>query len=76
MDSTTLGALRDVRRAWRTAQTRAQLGLADRDETTLVVESSWAFLGTGYAPGEELLAATVREQRALALQLKHEGETG
>ncbi|WP_367126507.1 replication initiator [Streptomyces phytohabitans] len=71
--STTLGALRDARRDWRTAQGRVREGLADHDETMLVLDSSWTFLGTGYTPGEELLAATVREQRALALQLKHEG---
>lgn len=74
--STTLGALRDTRRAWRTAQTRARLGLADRDETSLILDSNWAFHGTGYTPGEHLLAGTVRAQQALALQLKHEGETG
>ncbi|GAA2064189.1 replication initiator protein RepSA [Streptomyces albiaxialis] len=74
--STTLGALRDTRRAWRADQSRARLGLADRDESTLVLESAWTFHGTGYTPGERLLAETVRQQQALALQLKHEGAEG
>lgn len=69
--STTLGALRDVRKAWRVQQSRAALGLPEN--TTLVIESAWAFLGTGYSPGEELLAAQVRHENALARQLKHEG---
>ncbi|MFI1017999.1 replication initiator [Streptomyces sp. NPDC020965] len=68
--STTLTALRDTRRAWRTEQSRVRLGLT---ATTLVTESSWAYLGTGYTPGERLLAATVRHERTLALQFKHEG---
>ncbi|MGD3105529.1 replication initiator [Streptomyces sp. YGL11-2] len=80
--STTLGALRDVRKAWRTAQAeqaRTDAGLPTPDEnTTLVTESSWAYLASGYRPGEELLAAQVRheitEARELAERVKTEGE--
>ncbi|RFU82887.1 replication initiation protein [Streptomyces triticagri] len=72
--STTLGALRDVRRAWRLAKARAHLGLSEDDtDTTLVTESAWAFLGVGYSPGEELLAAQVRHDRAWARKLRAEG---
>ncbi|MFF6898973.1 replication initiator [Streptomyces hydrogenans] len=75
--STTLGALRDVRRAWRTAQAeaaRVRAGHPAPDEnTTLVTESSWAYLASGYRPGEELLANQVRHDLAQAERLKTEG---
>ncbi|MDQ0942783.1 hypothetical protein QFZ67_004488 [Streptomyces sp. V1I1] len=80
--STTLGALRDVRRAWRTAQAeqaRTRAGQSTPDEnTTLVTESSWAYLASGYRPGEELLAAQTRHDitqvRDQAERVKSEGE--
>ncbi|MDQ1018009.1 replication initiator [Streptomyces afghaniensis] len=74
--STTLGALRDVRRAWRLAQAeaaRARAGLPTTDETTLVTASSWTYLSSGYRPGEELLAAQVRQDIAHTQRLKQEG---
>ncbi|MBQ1091760.1 replication initiator [Streptomyces sp. B93] len=75
--STTLGALRDVRRAWRLAQAeaaRARAGLPASDEhTTLVTTSSWTYLSSGYRPGEELLAAQVRHDIAHTQRLKQEG---
>ncbi|MER8219558.1 replication initiator [Streptomyces sp. NPDC094143] len=75
--STTLGALRDVRRAWRLAQTeaaRARAGLpANGENTTLVTASSWTYLSSGYRPGEELLAAQVRQDIAHIQRLKQEG---
>ncbi|CAM5586605.1 MULTISPECIES: replication initiator [Streptomyces] len=74
--STTLGALRDVRRAWRIAQAeaaRARAGLPATDETTLVTTSSWTYLSSGYRPGEELLAAQVRHDIAHTQRLKQEG---
>jgi hypothetical protein len=80
--STTLGALRDVRRAWRTAQAdraRALAGLPPQgDTTTLVTDSSWTYLSSGYRPGEELLAAQTRhdiaQARDHAERAKTEGE--
>ncbi|WP_369390435.1 replication initiator [Streptomyces sp. CG1] len=75
--STTLGALRDVRRAWRLAQaeaTRTRAGLPTADETTLVTASSWTYLSSGYRPGEELLAAQVRHDIAHAQRIKSEGD--
>ncbi|MEV5987138.1 replication initiator [Streptomyces sp. NPDC052051] len=74
--STTLGALRDVRRAWRLAQAeaaRTRAGLPTTDETTLVTASSWTYLSSGYRPGEEFLAAQVRHDIAHAQRLKQEG---
>ncbi|MFI2632106.1 replication initiator [Streptomyces collinus] len=75
--STTLGALRDVRRAWRLAQAEAardRAGLPVNDEnTTLVTASSWTYLSSGYRPGEELLAAQVRQDTAHTQRLKQEG---
>ncbi|QTI89027.1 replication initiator [Streptomyces sp. AgN23] len=54
--STTFGALRDARAAWR----RAQAAAADSSpaETTLVL-AHWAYAGTGLTPAEEWLAATI-----------------
>ncbi|KOX00541.1 replication initiation protein [Streptomyces sp. NRRL B-1140] len=75
--STTLGALRDVRRAWRLAQaeaSRARVGLPATDETSLVTASSWTYLASGYRPGEELLAAQVRHDIAHAQRIKSEGD--
>lgn len=48
--STTLGALRDARRAWRTEQTRAHAGLPEPDPTTTLVVDQWDYLGSGYIP--------------------------
>ncbi|MFC9245198.1 replication initiator [Streptomyces sp. NPDC057136] len=75
--STTLGALRDVRRVWRTAQARA--GIASPDEnSTLLTEFSWQYLASGYRPGEELLAAQTRhditQNRDQADRSKTEGD--
>jgi hypothetical protein len=72
--SVTLGALRDARRAWRTEQARAHTDLPDLNPTTTLVVGHWAYHGTGYSPGEELLAATVRHNSAHERQLRHEGE--
>ncbi|MEU0370021.1 replication initiator [Streptomyces sp. NPDC006283] len=80
--STTLGALRDVRRAWRTAQAdhaRTAAGLPTHDEnTTLVTDSSWTYLSSGYRPGEELIAAQTRydiaQARERADRVTTEGE--
>ncbi|MEU4143553.1 replication initiator [Streptomyces parvulus] len=75
--STTLGALRDVRRAWRIAQAeaaRSRAGLPTSDEnTTFVTASSWSYLSSGYRPGEEFLAAQLRHDIAHTTRLKHEG---
>ncbi|MFH8793974.1 replication initiator protein RepSA [Streptomyces sp. NPDC017941] len=61
--STTLGALRQVRADYRTAQQRAALGLPDPDEhpeaTTLTL-AHWTYAGHGHSPGESWLAANIR----------------
>ncbi|MES4902422.1 MULTISPECIES: YuiA family protein [unclassified Streptomyces] len=70
--STTLGALRDVRRAWRAEQARPAGAPETSEETTLVL-SHWQYLASGYSPGEELIAAQIRHDRAQAQRLKTEG---
>ncbi|MFJ4964325.1 replication initiator [Streptomyces sp. NPDC088729] len=69
--STTLGALRDARRAWRTEQAHA--GLPESDSTTTLVVSHWDYLGSGYSPGAALLAADVWHRRELERQFAAEG---
>ncbi len=76
--SVTLGELRHARRVWRTEQARIRHGLPELDEATTLVVSHWRYLASGYRPGEELLAASVRHSRALAREhaqrVKAEGE--
>ncbi|MEV7175979.1 replication initiator [Kitasatospora sp. NPDC093679] len=63
--STTLGALRDARAAWRRAQALEHLhgpntpDAPDSEETTLVL-SHWAFAGTGLTRGEAWLAQALQ----------------
>ena len=71
--STTLGALRDVRRAWRTEQARIRAGLPDLDPTTTLVVGQWDYLGSGYSPGAALLAAHVWHSKELKRQFAAEG---
>ncbi|MFE5868313.1 replication initiator [Streptomyces roseifaciens] len=77
--STTLGALRNARRTWhRGHDTDTAASLAPSVEETILVISDWRYLGSGYSPGEQLLAASVRhhaeEQRDRARRAKTEGE--
>jgi hypothetical protein len=71
--STTLGTLRDVRRAWRTEQARAHAGLPESDPPTTLVISRWDYLGSGYSPGAALLAAHVWHRKELERQFAAEG---
>ncbi|MDO0926016.1 replication initiation protein [Streptomyces sp. TG1A-8] len=71
--SVTLGALRDARRAWRTEQARAHAGLPEPDPTTTLVIGHWDYLGSGYSPGANLLAAAVWHRRELDRQFTAEG---
>lgn len=71
--STTLGALRNSRRTWRTEQAHAHPGLPERDPTTTLVVGHWDYLGTGYSPGAALLAAHVWHRRELERQFAAEG---
>ncbi|MFD7732237.1 replication initiator [Kitasatospora phosalacinea] len=72
--STTLGALRGARRTWQTEQARLRAGHPLIDPDTTLVISDWRFLATGYSPGEEILAETVRHNRAATQRLKREGD--
>ncbi len=60
--STTLGALRAARTAWRRAQTLQQLHGPDvpADEETTLVLAHWEFAGRGLTRGESWLAAAVQ----------------
>ncbi|MEV7833600.1 replication initiator [Streptomyces subrutilus] len=71
--SITLGALRDVRRAWRTDQVRVHAGLPESDPTTTLGIGHWAYHGSGYSPGAALLAAAVWYRRELERQFEAEG---
>ncbi|MEU9079169.1 replication initiator [Kitasatospora sp. NPDC048538] len=71
--SVTLGALREARRTWRTELARAHAGLPDLDPSATLVISHWAYHGSGYSPGVELLAAAVWHRRELARQFTAEG---
>ena len=71
--STTLGALRDTRRAWRTEQARAAPRPARPDPTTTLVVGHWDYLGSGYSPGAALLAAHVWHRKELERQFAAEG---
>ncbi|SCE13033.1 hypothetical protein GA0115245_146713 [Streptomyces sp. di188] len=71
--STTLGALRAARRAWRTEQAHAHAGLPDPDPDTTLVVGHWTYLGTGYSPGATLLAAHVWHRKELERQFTAEG---
>ncbi|MEU5092844.1 replication initiator [Streptomyces sp. NPDC021356] len=71
--STTLGALRTARRAWRTEQAHAHPGLPEPDPDTTLVVGHWDYLGTGYSPGAALLAAGVWHRRELKRQFAAEG---
>ncbi|MEU2820771.1 replication initiator [Streptomyces bacillaris] len=71
--STTLGALRDARRTWRTEQVHAHASLPEPDPDTTLVVGHWSYLGTGYSPGAALLAAAVWHRRELARQFAFEG---
>ncbi|MEU6733870.1 replication initiator [Streptomyces physcomitrii] len=71
--STTLGALRDVRRAWRTEQARTRADLPESDPTTTLVIGHWDYLGSGYSPGAALLSADVWRRKELQRQFAAEG---
>ncbi len=71
--STTLGALRDARRAWRTEQALMRADLPDLDPTTTLVVGHWAYQSSGYSPGAALLAAHVWHRKELERQFAAEG---
>ncbi|MEU8523647.1 replication initiator [Streptomyces sp. NPDC048577] len=71
--STTLGALREARRSWRTEQARIRAGLPEPVPTTTLVVGHWDYLGSGYSPGAALLAAHVWYSKELERQFTAEG---
>ena len=77
--STTLGALRDVRRAWRTAQAEhARARPASRRRTRTPPSSPTPpgpTSASGYRPGEELLAAQTRHEIIQAREQAQRAQT-
>lgn len=71
--STTLGALREARRTWRTEQARTHADLPEPDPTTTLVIGHWDYLGSGYSPGAALLAAGVWHRKEQERQFVAEG---
>ncbi|TDQ53348.1 hypothetical protein EV190_104137 [Actinorugispora endophytica] len=71
--STTLGALRAARRAWRTEQARVHASLPEPTPDSTLVVGHWAYQGSGYSPGGALLAAAVWHRRELERQFTAEG---
>jgi hypothetical protein len=71
--STTLGALRDVRRAWRTEQARLHASLPGLAPATTLVVGHWDYLGSGYSPGAGLLATHVWHSKELERKFAAEG---
>lgn len=64
--STPLGDLRGVRAVHRATEAREQHGLpALGDETTLIL-GHWRFAGSGYTPGEAVMAEHIRQRVSLA----------
>jgi hypothetical protein len=72
--STTLGALRDARRAWPTEQARPHAGLPEHGPDITLVLGHWDYLGSGYSPGAALLAAAVWHRREQERQFVAEGD--
>ncbi|WP_371784177.1 replication initiator [Streptosporangium subroseum] len=74
--STTLGDLRQVRATHRATEARERHGLPLLgDETTLVL-GHWRFAGTGYSPGEAIMAEHIRQKVATARKIATEREDG
>ncbi|WP_320780728.1 replication initiator [Streptomyces sp. CRN 30] len=57
--STTLGALRDARAAWRRAQAAAHAADGETEPETTYVLAHWAYAGTGLTNAEAWLAETL-----------------
>lgn len=74
--STTLGDLRQVRATHRATEARERHGLPLLgDETTLVL-GHWRFAGSGYSPGEAIMAEHIRQKVATARKIATEREDG
>lgn len=63
--STTLTALRTVRRTWRATQAHAAQGLTDLEPGTVLTLAHWRYAGCGYTPGQALLADAIAHDHQL-----------
>jgi hypothetical protein len=66
--STTLGELREVRARYRRSQHRGRNELPE----TVVTVGEWEYAGSGYGPGEKMLAAGIRRDVALNREVARE----
>ncbi|GLX94833.1 replication initiator [Herbidospora sp. NBRC 101105] len=70
--STTLSALRGARFEHRAQEARDRSGLPALDDETTLVMAHWRFAGSGYTPGEAIMAEHIRQRvsqaRAIASQ--------
>ncbi|MEZ7006371.1 hypothetical protein [Streptomyces sp. AD55] len=71
-----MGALRDARHAWRTAQARVHAGLPEPDPDTTLTVGHWAYQGSGYSPGNAPLAAAAWHHRERERRFISEGGCG
>jgi hypothetical protein len=60
--STTLSALRQVRRDHRAAEARQSHGQQDPLPGHIITEARWRFTGSGYRPGEAMWAEATRDR--------------
>ncbi|MGI5161973.1 replication initiator [Microbispora sp. CA-102843] len=67
--STRLLDLRQARTAHRAKQARERYGLPDPGEETTLVLAHWRFAGSGYTPGEAVLAEQLRQRIELARKI-------
>ncbi|GGL19155.1 replication initiator [Planomonospora parontospora] len=74
--STTFGDLRDLRARYRAAEARERHGLPALDDATTLTLGHWRFAGTGYTPGEAVLAEHIRQRVFLARAIAAEREDG
>ncbi|GAT68242.1 replication initiation protein [Planomonospora sphaerica] len=74
--STTFGDLRGVRARYRAAEAHERYGLPALDDATTLTLGHWRFAGTGYTPGEAVMAEHIRQKVATARRIAAEREDG
>ncbi len=70
--SVTLGDLRQARSTHRAQEARDREGLPPVEDGTTAVVAHWRFAGTGYTPGEAVLAEFIRQRVTTARQISAE----
>ncbi|GII59672.1 plasmid replication initiator protein [Planotetraspora thailandica] len=72
--STTLGDIRQARTDHRAAEARQRHGLPTLGDATTLVLGHWRFAGTGYSPGEAIMAEHIRQRVATTRLIATERE--